>query len=163
MALKVKYLFELICIAERELLERLDHPFIMKLLFAFQDTQHLYLIMDFVNGGELFYHLAKAGKFDEKRAQFYIAEIVLALEYLHKEGIVYRDLKPENILIDKEGHIKLTDFGLSKDGLDEEGNETGEEKPAEFEVLAPEPIPEEVRKSLCAAELQQSAALSFCC
>lgn len=62
-----------VCIAERELLERLDHPFIMKLLFAFQDPQHLYLIMDFVNGGELFYHLARAGKFEEARAQFYTA------------------------------------------------------------------------------------------
>ena len=95
--------------------------------------------MDFVNGGELFYHLAKVGKFDEKRAQFYIAEIVLALEYLHKEGIVYRDLKPENILIDKEGHIKLTDFGLSKDGLDEEGGETGSFC-GTTEYLAPEII-----------------------
>ena len=95
--------------------------------------------MDFVNGGELFYHLARAGKFNEERAVFYTSEIILALEYLHKEGIVYRDLKPENILIDNEGHIRLTDFGLSKDGLDEDNNET-----ASFcgttEYLAPEII-----------------------
>jgi len=75
--------------------------------------------MDFVNGGELFYHLSHAGRFNEDRAKFYTAEITLALEYLHKEGIVYRDVKPENILIDSEGHIKLTDFGLSKDGMDD--------------------------------------------
>lgn len=75
--------------------------------------------MDFVNGGELFYHLAQAGKFKQDRASFYTAECVLALEYLRKQKIVYRDLKPENILIDKEGHVKLTDFGLSKDGMDE--------------------------------------------
>lgn len=91
----------------------------MKLQFAFQDSQHLYMIMEFVNGGELFYHLSKAGKFKEDRAKFYCAEIILALEYLHEEGIVYRDLKPENILIDADGHCKLTDFGLSKDGMDE--------------------------------------------
>ena len=75
--------------------------------------------MEFVNGGELFYHLARSGKFNEERTKFYAGQILLGLEYLHKEGIVYRDLKPENILIDKDGHVKLTDFGLSKDGLDE--------------------------------------------
>lgn len=72
----------------------------MKLNFAFQDSQHLYLIMDFVNGGELFYHLSNEGRFKEDRCKFYTAEIILALEYLHLEGIVYRDLKPENILVD---------------------------------------------------------------
>lgn len=75
--------------------------------------------MEFINGGELFFHLKQQGKggFDEDRARFYAAEIVLALEYLHKSGVIYRDLKPENILIDAEGHIRLTDFGLSKSGL----------------------------------------------
>jgi serine/threonine protein kinase len=77
------------------------------------------MIMEFVNGGEMFYHLSNVGKFKEYRAKYYTAEIILALEYLHSEGIVYRDLKPENILIDATGHCKLTDFGLSKDGLDE--------------------------------------------
>lgn len=72
----------------------------MKLQFAFQDKHHLYLIMDFVNGGELFYHLNQAQRFDEERARFYAAEILLAVEYLHKQGIIYRDLKPENILLD---------------------------------------------------------------
>jgi len=74
-------------------------------------------VIDFLNGGELFYHLRKEQRFDEKRTQFYAAEIVLALEYLHKNGVIYRDLKPENVLLDVEGHIKLTDFGLSKMGM----------------------------------------------
>ena len=74
--------------------------------------------MEFVNGGELFHHLRQCkGGFDETRARFYAAEIVSALEYLHGQGVVYRDLKPENVLIDSEGHIRLTDFGLSKGGL----------------------------------------------
>lgn len=90
----------------------------MKLQFAFQDEYNLYLIMEFINGGELFYHLKKSVRFNEARAKFYMAELVLALEYLHMNGTVYRDVKPENILIDSEGHIRLTDFGLSKSGLE---------------------------------------------
>lgn len=72
------------------------------------------MVMDFANGGELFYHLRKSRRFTEERTRFYAAEILLALEDLHKVGIIYRDLKPENVLLDREGHIKLTDFGLSK-------------------------------------------------
>lgn len=75
--------------------------------------------MDFLNGGELFFHLRRAGKFPENRAKFYAAEILLALDYLHQNDIIYRDLKPENVLLDCEGHVKLTDFGLSKEGLEE--------------------------------------------
>ena len=81
-------------------MEKFRHPFIMKLQFAFQDAAHLYLIMEFVNGGELFFHLKKEKKFSEARAKFYAAEIICALEYLHKNGVIYRDVKPENILID---------------------------------------------------------------
>lgn len=73
--------------------------------------------MDFLIGGELFFHLRRAFKFTEERAKFYCAELILALEYLHKKGIVYRDLKPENILVGEDGHLKLTDFGLSKTNL----------------------------------------------
>ncbi len=86
----------------------------MKLHFAFQTPERLYFVIDFLNGGELFFHLRKAGKFDEDRARFYTTEILLALECLHKNKIIYRDLKPENVILDSEGHIKLTDFGLSK-------------------------------------------------
>ena len=70
--------------------------------------------MDFLNGGELFYHLRRENYFKESRAKFYASEMVCALEVLHKNGIIYRDLKPENVLLDKTGHVKITDFGLSK-------------------------------------------------
>lgn len=113
----------------------------MGLEYAFQDESRLYLIMEFVNGGELFFHLKQQGKggFPEDRARFYAAEIVLALEYLHKSGVVYRDLKPENILVDTEGHIRLTDFGLSKAGLDTSNGRT-ESFCGTPEYLAPEII-----------------------
>lgn len=75
------------------------------------------MVMDFMNGGELFYHLNKEKTFDQDRIRFHVAEIVLAVEALHQEGIIYRDLKPENILLDGDGHVRLTDFGLSKMGI----------------------------------------------
>jgi serine/threonine protein kinase len=99
------------------ILERLTHPFIVKLHFAFQTPERLYFGIDFLNGGELFFHLRKENRFSEERSRFYAAEIVLALECLHENGILYRDLKPENVILDSEGHIKLTDFGLSKLGI----------------------------------------------
>ena len=95
--------------------------------------------MEFINGGELFYHLQHAGRFSEERAKFYTAEIVLALDYLHSAGVVYRDVKPENILIDSEGHVRLTDFGLSKGGL-EDNNGMTESFCGTTEYLAPEII-----------------------
>ena len=99
---------------ERMILERLDNPFIVKLHFAFQSPERLYFVIDFLNGGELFFHLRKEIRFNEPRSQFYAAEILIALECLHSNGIIYRDLKPENVILDAEGHLKLTDFGLSK-------------------------------------------------
>jgi serine/threonine protein kinase len=102
--------------AERDILESISNPFIVKLHYAFQTPDKLYFILDFVNGGELFSHLRKEKKFTEWRAKFYAAQIVLALECLHNNNIIYRDLKPENILLDQEGNIKITDFGLSKRG-----------------------------------------------
>ena len=100
--------------AEREILEKINNPFIVKLHYAFQTPDKLYFVLDFVNGGELFSHLRKAKKFSESRAKLYAAEIIIALEWLHSKNIIYRDLKPENILLDAQGHIKITDFGLSK-------------------------------------------------
>jgi len=94
--------------------KKLIHPFIVGLHYAFQDKANLYLVTEFMQGGELFFHLGKEHTFSEERAKFYICEIILALEYIHKNNYIYRDLKPENILMDKSGHIKLTDFGLSK-------------------------------------------------
>jgi serine/threonine protein kinase len=102
---------------ERKVLEEIDNPFIVSLRFAFQTSDKLYMILDYFTGGELFFHLKQNGRFPEDRARFYAAEIVLALECLHQNGIIYRDLKPENVLLDGDGHIKLTDFGLSKDSI----------------------------------------------
>ena len=110
----------------------------MGLEYAFQDEQRLYMIMEFVNGGELFYHLKQNKQgFEEDRAKFYAVEMLLALDYLHTQGVVYRDLKPENILIDSKGHIRLTDFGLSKAGLNETDGRT-ESFCGTPEYLAPE-------------------------
>ena len=99
---------------ERDLLTRINCPFIVNIKFAFQDKDNLYIITDFMQGGELFFHLHKEKRFKDEKAKFYIIEIILAIEYLHKNKMLYRDLKPENVLIDTNGHIKLTDFGLSK-------------------------------------------------
>ncbi|KAK6337806.1 serine/threonine protein kinase psk1 [Orbilia brochopaga] len=100
---------------ERAILESVRHPFVVKLFFAFQDHQKLYLILEYAQGGELFNYLAAERIFPEETAVFYSAEIVLALDHLHRNvGVVYRDLKPENCLLDASGHLLLTDFGLSK-------------------------------------------------
>lgn len=82
--------------------------------YAFQPPISLYMIFDYINGGDMFFHIERLGNFSEKDAQFFGAQIVLGLEYLHKNNIMYRDLKPENILITKEGNIKLADFGICK-------------------------------------------------
>ena len=99
---------------ERDLLTRINCPFIVNIKFAFQDKDNLYIITEFMQGGELFFHLHKEKRFKDEKAKFYIIEIILAIVYLHKNKMLYRDLKPENVLIDINGHIKLTDFGLSK-------------------------------------------------
>ncbi len=103
---------------EKNVLQQLDHPFIVKLYKTFQDEHHLFIIMEYVVGGELFSHLRKVGKFPNDVAKFYAAEIVLAIEYLHTKDIAYRDLKPENVLLDSKGHVKLTDFGFAKKVVD---------------------------------------------
>lgn len=102
---------------ERNILGKIDHPFIVGMKYAFQTRDKLYFVLDYCPGGELFYHLGKAKKFSEERARFYAAEITLALQHLHELGIIYRDLKPENVLLTEEGHVRLTDFGLSKEGV----------------------------------------------
>ena len=99
---------------ERKILEKIDYPFISKLYYAFQNDKKLFMITEYMPGGEMFYHLHNCDHFSEHKAKFYIAEITLAIDHLHKNNILYRDLKPENILLDELGHIKLTDFGLSK-------------------------------------------------
>lgn len=111
-------------IGERDILVRTalaDSNFIVGLKFSFQTPSDLYLVTDYMSGGELFWHLQKEGRFSEDRAKFYIAELIVALEHLHDNDIVYRDLKPENILLDANGHIALCDFGLSKANLADHG------------------------------------------
>ncbi|CAO2628807.1 Ribosomal protein S6 kinase alpha-2 [Lemmus lemmus] len=103
---------------ERDILAEVNHPFIVKLHYAFQTEGKLYLILDFLRGGDLFTRLSKEVMFTEEDVKFYLAELALALDHLHSLGIIYRDLKPENILLDEEGHIKITDFGLSKEAID---------------------------------------------
>jgi serum/glucocorticoid-regulated kinase 2 len=112
--------------AERRILADIDHPFLVKLRYAFQTSQKLYLVMDYYVGGALYYHLRKSGRFSVARSRFYAAELFLAISHLHSQNIVYRDLKLENVLMDKQGHVYLTDFGLSKEGVtdDNDGAET---------------------------------------
>jgi len=128
--------------AERNVLRNNQHhPFLVSLHSSFQTQEKLYFVLDYVNGGELFFHLQRERHFSEARARFYSAEMASALGYLHSVGVVYRDLKPENILLDAEGHLVLTDFGLCKEGL------LGDETTATFcgtpEYLAPEVIRKE--------------------
>ncbi|CUA77863.1 protein kinase A [Rhizoctonia solani] len=100
--------------SERSVLATVRHPFIVNLWGTFQDVNNLFMVMDFVPGGELFTLLRKSRRFPSPVAKFYTAEVVLAIDYLHGHDIIYRDLKPENILLGADGHIKLTDFGFAK-------------------------------------------------
>ena len=99
---------------ERDVLVKIHHPFIVKLRHAFQTVEKLYLVMTYVSGGELFWHLHDQGAFDEKVSRFYSAELVLALDYLHSLDIIHRDIRPENLLLAHDGHLIVTDFGLAK-------------------------------------------------
>ncbi|KZT03923.1 cAMP dependent protein kinase [Laetiporus sulphureus 93-53] len=99
---------------EQAMLQAVQHPFIISLWGTFQDTANLYMVMDFVPGGELFTLLRRSNRFPDPVAKFYAAEVALALNYLHDLDIIYRDLKPENILLNFDGHIKIADFGFAK-------------------------------------------------
>jgi len=109
---------------ERDIIMQIRHPYIVSLHYTFQTETKLFFIIDFLNGGDLYTHIINYGRFKEKRAKFYAAEMILALDHLHKNGIVYRDLKPQNIIIDGEGHVKLTDFGLSKANFEQDQTHT---------------------------------------
>lgn len=100
---------------ERRMLKLVQHPFLIRMWGTFQDSRNLFLVMDYIEGGELFSLLRKSHRFPNPVAKFYAAEVILAIEYLHAHNIIYRDLKPENILLDKYGHIKITDFGFAKE------------------------------------------------
>jgi serum/glucocorticoid-regulated kinase 2 len=124
-------------LVEKKILEKLDYPFLVGMVFCFQTEERIYFIMPFVRGGELFQHLRNCRFFPEEKVKFYSAIIGLSLEYLHTHGIVYRDIKPENILIDEDGYLRLVDFGMAK-------VLQGDEKATSFcgtpEYLAPEII-----------------------
>ena len=107
---------------ECKILREMNHPFVIKMHYAFQTPQYLYFVLDYCEGGDLSIHIANKQVFEEYEAKFYVAELILAIEYLHSKDIIYRDLKPENVLlcniytnlIAKDGHLKLSDFGLAK-------------------------------------------------
>lgn len=98
--------------AERDILAEADNEWVVKLYYSFQDKDNLYFVMDYIPGGDLMSLLIKCGTFDETLTRFYISELLCAIESVHKMGFIHRDIKPDNILIDRDGHIKLTDFGL---------------------------------------------------
>ncbi|KAI8812359.1 molecular mechanism For the regulation of protein kinase B Akt By hydrophobic motif phosphorylation [Cladochytrium replicatum] len=141
---------------ESQILRSIRHPFIVGLHYAFESKERLYLVMvrtstippysvkyfefkkEYVNGGELYFHISNFGRFSEERVCFYAAEILLAVGCLHRKGVIYRDLKLENVLLAKDGHVKITDFGLSKQGADVESEVI--EIVGTLEYLAPEVI-----------------------
>ena len=104
--------------SERDILEKLDHPNIVRTLGTYQDETSLYIAMEYIPGGEVFSHLRTMGRFEIDVARFYAAELVLVFQYIHSIGIIYRDLKPENLLFNAEGHIKIVDFGFAKQIVD---------------------------------------------
>jgi len=123
---------------ENKVMRSLKHPFITSLIYSFQTADRLCLVMEYVNGGELFFHLAREKKFSESKSRFYCAEICYAIGFLHQNQIIYRDIKLENILLDSEGHIKLADFGLCKMNMDHQA--TTSTFCGTLEYLAPEVI-----------------------
>jgi len=100
--------------SEKAILDQCKHPFIVHLCCTFQDKRHLYMVLEYVIGGEFFTHLRNAGRLDANASRFYSAQVALIFEYLHGQDFIYRDLKPENLLLDKVGYIKITDFGFAK-------------------------------------------------
>ncbi len=97
---------------ERSLLSHLNNPFIVNMYYAFQDYDHLYLVMDLLTGGDLRYHICRQRKFTEEQTKFFICNIILGLEYIHNKRIIHRDIKPENLVMDNKGYIRITDFGI---------------------------------------------------
>jgi serine/threonine protein kinase len=106
-------------LTEKNVLSAIHHPFIVRLYYSFQNADRLFMILDFCPGGDLGGCLQEEGSFTEERSKMYLAEILMALDELHKRDIIYRDLKPDNILLDQDGHVMLTDFGLSKQDVSE--------------------------------------------
>ena len=100
--------------SEKKLLEKLQHPFLVNINYAFQDRENLYLISDLLTGGDLRYHIGKRRRFNEVETKFMIACMVLGLEYMHNQGVIHRDIKPENIVMEENGYVRITDMGIAK-------------------------------------------------
>ena len=99
---------------ERKLLAVLKHPFIVNMQYAFQDDEHLYLVMDLMQGGDLRFHIGREKKFTEQQTKFFVSCIITGLEYLHLNGAIHRDIKPENLVLDSRGYVRITDFGIAR-------------------------------------------------
>ena len=109
---------------ERDFLSKLRHPFIVNMNCAFQDYDNLYLVMDLLTGGDLRYHLCKIRHFSEQETKFFIACLLLGLEYIHSNNIIHRDIKPENLVFDEKGYLRITDFGVAKIRKEDNSSET---------------------------------------
>ena len=105
---------EISIMSERNLLSKLNHPFIVNMYFAFQDFWNLYLVMDLLTGGDLRFHIAHQKTFSEMQTKFFISNMLLALEYIHSQNIIHRDIKPENLVLESTGYLRITDFGVAK-------------------------------------------------
>lgn len=129
-------------LTEKDILLNLSNPYIVDFYYSIATNQNIYIVMEYLPGGDLFSLLHNLGSVDEESVRIYVAQIITALNYLHKEGIVHRDLKPDNVLISKTGTIKLTDFGLSYMGVLDRSNETNVAKSVSFvgtpDYIAPE-------------------------
>lgn len=99
---------------EKEILQSLKHPFIINMIFSFQDRDNLYLIMDLLHGGDFRFHICKHRRFSEEQTMFIIACLVHGLEFVHNVGIIHRDIKPENLVFDNSGYVRITDFGIAR-------------------------------------------------
>lgn len=158
-------------LAERSVLSQINNPFIVPLKFSFQSPEKLYLVLAFVNGGELFHHLQREQRFDINRSRFYAAELLCALECLHGFNVIYRDLKPENILLDYTGHIALCDFGLCKLDMKDEDKTNSKACPlcvdntdvVQHSVAPPNILPQSFCTAVATPRLLIGGLLACCC
>jgi serine/threonine protein kinase len=109
---------------ERTLLAKVNHPFLINMNSAFQDRENLYLLMDYLDGGDLRYHIGKKRRFTENETKFLVANMVVGLEYLHRNKIIHRDMKPENLVFDSDGYLRITDLGISRAWREENYQDT---------------------------------------
>eukprot|EP01017_Pseudomicrothorax_dubius_P028775 TRINITY_DN3446_c0_g1_i8.p1 TRINITY_DN3446_c0_g1~~TRINITY_DN3446_c0_g1_i8.p1 ORF type:complete len:304 (+),score=61.10 TRINITY_DN3446_c0_g1_i8:68-979(+) len=109
---------------EKQLLSSLRHPFLINMIYSFQDRDNLYLVLDYMTGGDLRFHLCKQKRFNEEQTKFFIACMLVGLEYLHSNGVLHRDIKPENLVFDSRGYLHLTDLGIARVWRPENSNDT---------------------------------------